>query len=449
MLHDLLVFTPFMMCILGFVLNAALTFRTRVFPVFQLLLAVATLFFMVDGYYSSIYGTPEIHIWFTLLNQLVAPSFIPLTVLYFKKLVRESSFRPLQFVWVTIPAGMFAATGLLMTIIGTDQLTEFVTIINTQGVSSLTHYKGLPVHSYFVWSTIILRVILGAELLYMIGYAVLTFAKRGYSIRLLRDFLYRDGRVDVLHLQVIPAVVIGIIYVFKVFLFKNYLDNHLGLTAIFSILTTMCVFGMCYFNLFSAKSSVTLKECTSVMRYNYGNTDRQQVEEDIVSEIVTGADADSMRRIRARVGVTTEVEAWGRGENKDVSLADAIFTAVSKDTDSLMGRFQRLMQEEQLYLKPGLSLDDIAERLDSNKTYVSKMVNTSYNMGFPELLNILRIDYAQHYILLHRDAKQDAIARDCGFFSASSFNTVFKKITGMTPKVWIASYDKSEKRSGA
>ena len=103
-----------------------------------------------------------------------------------------------------------------------------------------------------------------------------------------------------------------------------------------------------------------------------------------------------------------------------------------------MSRFQQLMKEEQLYLKPGLSLGDVAERLGSNKTYISKMVNNTYNMGFPELLNVLRVDYAQHYIVLHKDAKQDQIAEACGFFSASSFNNTFKRVTGMTPKMWLA-----------
>ena len=96
------------------------------------------------------------------------------------------------------------------------------------------------------------------------------------------------------------------------------------------------------------------------------------------------------------------------------------------------------MKEKQLFLKPGLSLDDVATELETNRTYVSKMVNNAYNMGFPELLNILRVDYAQHYIILHSEEKQESIASACGFFSASSFNNTFKRITGMTPKMWAA-----------
>ena len=84
----------------------------------------------------------------------------------------------------------------------------------------------------------------------------------------------------------------------------------------------------------------------------------------------------------------------------------------------------------------------MAEQLSSNKTYVSKLVNNNYNLGFPELINTLRINYAEQYIINHREARQDEIATACGFLSASSFNTIFKKVKGITPKVWIASIDK-------
>ena len=101
------------------------------------------------------------------------------------------------------------------------------------------------------------------------------------------------------------------------------------------------------------------------------------------------------------------------------------------------------MQNERLFLKPGLTLGEVAGRLGTNKTYLSKMVNQTYKVGFPEMLNILRVDYAQHYIRKHADASQEEIAKACGFLSASSFNSTFKRITGFTPKVWTARKESS------
>ena len=102
------------------------------------------------------------------------------------------------------------------------------------------------------------------------------------------------------------------------------------------------------------------------------------------------------------------------------------------------------MVEEKLFLYPRLSLGDVAERLNSNKTYVSKLVNNSFNLGFPELINTMRVDYAEQYIINNRHARQNEIAEACGFLSASTFNNTFKKVTGMTPKVWIGHYNRQQ-----
>lgn len=111
-----------------------------------------------------------------------------------------------------------------------------------------------------------------------------------------------------------------------------------------------------------------------------------------------------------------------------------------EEADSLLSAFQHLMTDGQLFLKPGLTLDEVARCLGTNKTYVSKLVNKTYNVGFPELLNILRVDYAEQYLFSHRDARQADVARASGFPNASSFNSTFKRITGFTPKMWLASY---------
>lgn len=115
----------------------------------------------------------------------------------------------------------------------------------------------------------------------------------------------------------------------------------------------------------------------------------------------------------------------------DVHLSQA-------DEDNLRIRFEDLIVTEQLFLKQGIRISDIASMLDTNRTYVSRLVNNTYNMSFSDYINTLRIDYAEQYIMHHKDAKQSDIAAACGFPNASAFNNVFKKITGVTPKIWLA-----------
>jgi AraC-like DNA-binding protein len=106
--------------------------------------------------------------------------------------------------------------------------------------------------------------------------------------------------------------------------------------------------------------------------------------------------------------------------------------------NSLRIRFENLIIKNRYFLIQGITLSDIAKELGTNRTYVSRMINNSYDISFTDYINTLRIDYAQKYLLQHKDAKQSEIAAACGFPNASTFNNIFRKKTGVTPKIWVA-----------
>ncbi|MBR4842815.1 MAG: helix-turn-helix transcriptional regulator [Bacteroidaceae bacterium] len=106
------------------------------------------------------------------------------------------------------------------------------------------------------------------------------------------------------------------------------------------------------------------------------------------------------------------------------------------DEDPLRVKFEALMKDEQIFLRHGLKITDVAAMLKTNRTYISKLVNNTYHMSFSDFINTLRIDYAEQYLIHNRSARQNEIAKTCGFPNASSFNSVFRKITGMTPRAW-------------
>lgn len=97
--------------------------------------------------------------------------------------------------------------------------------------------------------------------------------------------------------------------------------------------------------------------------------------------------------------------------------------------------FQQLVIERRAYLEPHLTVTEVARRLQTNKTYVSNLVNEQYGMPFPDLINTLRVRYAQSYRAEHPGARQQELAAACGFSSVSFFNRVYKKVTGVTPGI--------------
>lgn len=115
------------------------------------------------------------------------------------------------------------------------------------------------------------------------------------------------------------------------------------------------------------------------------------------------------------------------------------------EEDSLRSRFEALMKNELFFLRQGLKVTDVASVLKTNRTYISRLVNNTFNMSFSDYVNTLRVDYAEQYLLHHGNANQTEVAQACGFPNASSFNSIFSKITGMTPKAWYKEHSGQKK----
>ena len=95
----------------------------------------------------------------------------------------------------------------------------------------------------------------------------------------------------------------------------------------------------------------------------------------------------------------------------------------------------RLMENQKLYLDPGLSIKSVATKLKVSTHVLSELLNKYFNQNFHDFVNEYRIEEAktrlkdykyQNYTVL-------AIGLDVGFNSKSTFNSVFKKHTGITP----------------
>lgn len=114
--------------------------------------------------------------------------------------------------------------------------------------------------------------------------------------------------------------------------------------------------------------------------------------------------------------------------------------------ESFDSEFEKFMLEKKMFLKRDLSLAAVADTLKVDKGELADYMAEVYGMSFMSYLNMLRVNYAEQYILDHDDVTQKDIADACGFSSASAFNTAFSKLTGVTPKIWKARYAEMSKR---
>ncbi len=103
----------------------------------------------------------------------------------------------------------------------------------------------------------------------------------------------------------------------------------------------------------------------------------------------------------------------------------------------------KLMQEEKIYLRPDLSLDQVSDLLKTNRAYLSKAVNTAHNVNFTTYINDLRIKEAIRIISggEHKNLSIEGIARNSGFNNRVSFTQAFYKYTGVSPSYFIKNAD--------
>lgn len=106
---------------------------------------------------------------------------------------------------------------------------------------------------------------------------------------------------------------------------------------------------------------------------------------------------------------------------------------------TLIARIDAVMERENLFLKPELSLVSLAEHIGSNRTYVSKAIKDAKGCNFSDYVNRYRLEYALK--LLKRTPKESIIIQNiaiqCGCGSIQTFYRYFKMLYGITPSQWI------------
>jgi len=105
----------------------------------------------------------------------------------------------------------------------------------------------------------------------------------------------------------------------------------------------------------------------------------------------------------------------------------------------LKERVDRLMNQEQLYLNPKLTLSELADHAHTNTHDLSRVINSGFGMNFNDFVNSFRVEAFKENVLLptYRNHTFLAVAFMVGFNSKTAFNRSFKKLTGQTPGEFI------------
>ena len=88
------------------------------------------------------------------------------------------------------------------------------------------------------------------------------------------------------------------------------------------------------------------------------------------------------------------------------------------------------------YIRPGLTIKELSDKLQTNRTYLSGYIKTKYEMSFRDWITGLRIEYAKRLLAQNPRLTVADISETSGFLSPSHFIRMFKENAGCTPVKW-------------
>ncbi|MFI5152333.1 MAG: helix-turn-helix domain-containing protein [Chitinophagales bacterium] len=122
-------------------------------------------------------------------------------------------------------------------------------------------------------------------------------------------------------------------------------------------------------------------------------------------------------------------------EGPPVSTKYASSSLVNSEKQRILQVILQYMDNEKPWLEPELTIDQLAADLAIRSKILSQVINETLHQNFFDFINRYRIEEAMRLLNNPPDKKITVleVLYQVGFNSKSSFNTLFKKHTGLTP----------------
>ena len=131
-----------------------------------------------------------------------------------------------------------------------------------------------------------------------------------------------------------------------------------------------------------------------------------------------------------------------QGNKQDHNIADVVIDEresiklndINISNKDLKEKLTGYMEKEKAYLDPNFRITTLCIKLYTNRTYLSNLINTEFEMSFSEFINQYRVKYAKELMTINPNSKYSInhFSEEAGFGSVSSFNRAFKQFEGIT-----------------
>jgi AraC-like DNA-binding protein len=141
--------------------------------------------------------------------------------------------------------------------------------------------------------------------------------------------------------------------------------------------------------------------------------------------------------------VDTNVDMIESHDKKPEKLTEKQKKRTMKDEtlQELLTGILSVMEDTSVICNPEFTIDDLADLVHSNQSYVTDAIKIGLKKNFRSLLNSYRIREAQRLFSEPDAAKYtiESISPEVGFKSRNSFTEAFKEVVGVSPGFYLKS----------
>lgn len=125
-----------------------------------------------------------------------------------------------------------------------------------------------------------------------------------------------------------------------------------------------------------------------------------------------------------------------KAEGEESTATSRTKTPYKEDFKDILRPRIAVWVKAKAYTHEQITLEELASRLYTNKTYLSTFIKEEYDMNFSSWVASLRIAEAKRIMIKEPEKRLQEVAFECGFSSLNYFSIVFSKSEGISPSAW-------------
>lgn len=397
---------PCILCIMWFILSTTRKNKDFHQKAFVAIMFIFALYFYISASYTSPLTNYQHLVIMDTISKLILPLLFPISYSYFRKTLKIERKNTIELIFYmpAIIIGTIAVFSIFY--LGFGNMQEYIIAKELEHTSFPKGFETPEYRNYYIFCTQVFNITVILSALILTTYISVRLFQRNKGKRG-RYYLFIRKSVDRATIIGVMMIIICILSAMRCHMGRFFLIENNTLATIMFFIQAIAVFIWGFIELFFVEEIIPLKSLINPVKQIYDSAPQNLSSEDI-ADLLSSETSESIN----------------------------FYQHINQ-------RFIELMDNDRMYLTPGLSVDAVAKEIGTNRAYISRLLNRTYNSTFPEFINGKRIKYAKQLLQDEPEAVLEYIALKSGFSTTSQFTRKFKEMTGQSPRQWQKSNKKN------